>query len=340
MMLKEIDSKDCPIIYKMASTKQMMEKSQGDQISYGGKNRFKGLPIIYKMASTEQIMEKSQDDDIDDGEKNRFKGLPIIYKMTSTEQMMEKSQDGNIDDEMSYGEKNRVKGLHTIYKMSSTKQTMKKRNHDDEVGSNLLDSLVPDINVPIMKPSKGAWFKNWIQNAKCKMHDASETIKQRNMEIANWILNKRIVKSHLPAKIKDLIKVVMGTKYSEKPIIHKYSEEKLSAKIITAFKNNAIIYKLKILDNVDPLNQMILLNERKTYLLNKRVILLKGIKCNETLDVKFEKLGSEGRMIEKSFSFTSRPQVIMNEYDIESALQNMRSDIELRIDRFTMEGSG
>ena len=78
----------------------------------------------------------------------------------------------------------------------------------------------------------------------------------------------------------------------------------------------------------------------KTYLLNKRVTLLKGIKCNETLEVKFEKLDSEGKMIGKSFSFTSRPQVIMNEYDIESALQSMRSDIELRIDRFTMEGSG
>ena len=45
-------------------------------------------------------------------------------------------------------------------------------------------------------------------------------------------------------------------------------------------------------------------------------------------------------MIEKSFSFTSRPQVIMNKNEIESALQNMRSDIEVRIDRFTMEGSG
>ena len=45
-------------------------------------------------------------------------------------------------------------------------------------------------------------------------------------------------------------------------------------------------------------------------------------------------------MIEKSFSFTSRPQVIMNKNEIESALESMRSDIEVRIDRFTMEGSG
>ena len=78
---------------------------------------------------------------------------------------------------------------------------------------------------------------------------------------------------------------------------------------------------------------MMLLDMRKTYLLDKRLNLLKGIKCNETLEVKFEKLGSEGRMTEKSFTFTSRPQVILNKNDIESALQNMRSDIEVRIDR-------
>ena len=211
-----------------------------------------------------------------DVERNRVKGLPVIYRMTSTEQMMEKCQD-DFDDEISNGEKNRDKGLLSIYKMSSTKRKMKKRNNDVDAGANLLDSLVPDINVPIMKPSKSAWFKNWIQNAKCKMREASETIKQRSMEIANWIL-KRIVKSHLPTKIKELIKMVMDTKYSDEPISHKYSEEKLSAKRITAFKNNAIIYKMKILDEVDPLNQIMLPNERKTYLLKKRLILLKGIK--------------------------------------------------------------
>ena len=97
---------------------------------------------------------------------------------------------------------------------------------------------------------------------------------------------------------------------------------------------------MKVLDNKDPLNQMMLLNDRKTYLLEKRLNLLKGVKCNETLEVKFEKLGSDGQMIEKSFTFTSKPKVIMSKTGTESALQNMRSDIEKRIDRFTMEGSG
>ena len=167
------------------------------------------------------------------------------------------------------------------------------------------------------------------------------------MQIANWILNTKIEKNQvqakaksLPGKIKDLMKLVLKSKYSDVEISHNYEKEKLSVKRISAFKNDAIVYKMKVLDNKDPLNQMMLLNDRKTFLLNKRLIQLKGIKCNETLEVKFEKLGSEGIMIEKSFTFTSRPQVVMNKDDTESALQNMRSDIEVRIDRFTMEGSG
>ena len=164
-------------------------------------------------------------------------------------------------------------------------------------------------------------------------------VKQTSLQLAHWILNteiKEIKKLPLPAKIKDLIELVTKSKYYKVP----FQNNKLSEKKNTAFKNNAIVYKLKILNRNDPLNQMMLLDMRKTYLLDKRLNLLKGIKCNETLDVQFEKLGGEGRMIEKSFTFTSRPQVIMNKDDTKSALQNMRSDIEVKIDRFTMLGSG
>ena len=111
------------------------------------------------------------------------------------------------------------------------------------------------------------------------MHGASKTIKQRSMETANsvtvWILNRKIEKSHLPANIKEFIKMVMETKHSDKPIIHKYAKEKLRAKKITAFKNKAITYKMKLLIEDDPLNQMISLIERTIYLLNKQFIFLK-----------------------------------------------------------------
>ena len=190
-----------------------------------------------------------------------------------------------------------------------------------------------------MKPSRRKPFKikEWINNATTKI---SNQIKQKSMQIAEWILNAKIKKYQVPAKIKNLVKLVLKSKYSDVEMSHNYKKEKLSVKRITAFKNNAIVYKMKVLDNKDPLNQMMLLNDRKTYLLEKKLNLLKGIKCNETLEVKFEKLGSEGQMIEKSFTFTSKPQVIMSKTGVESALQNMRSDIEIRIDRFTMEGSG
>ena len=203
----------------------------------------------------------------------------------------------------------------------------------------ILDSIVPDIDFPILKPKKISKFSinRWIDNAKMKI---SENIQNKNLQIADWILNTEIKKLKIPRKTKELVKLVMKSKYSDKPIEYKYSDDKLSEKRNTAFKNNVIIYKLKVLNHVDPLEQMISLKERKTFLLNKRLILLKGIKCNETLEVKFEKLGIEGKMIEKSFSFTSRPQVIMNRNEIESALESMRSDVEVRIDRFTMEGSG
>ena len=64
------------------------------------------------MDSTEQTIKKRNDDvdnEISYVGKNRFKGLPIKYKMASTKQMMEKSQDDNIDDEMSHGEKIELK---------------------------------------------------------------------------------------------------------------------------------------------------------------------------------------------------------------------------------------
>ena len=121
---------------------------------------------------------------------------------------------------------------------------------------------------------------------------------------------------------------------------HNYEKQKLSSKRITAFKNNAIVYEMKVLDKKDPLNQMMLLNELKTFLLNKKLIQLKGIKCNETVELKFEKLGSENTMIKISLTFTTKPQEIMNMNDAESSLQDMRSDIEARIDRFTIEGFG
>ena len=56
-------------------------------------------------------------------------------------------------------------------------------------------------------------------------------IKQKSKAIADWILNEEIKKTKklpLPAKIKDLIKLVMKSKYSKKT----FKNNKLSVKKI------------------------------------------------------------------------------------------------------------
>ena len=51
----------------------------------------------------------------------------------------------------------------------------------------ILDSIVPDIDVPILKPKKNSKFSinKWIDNAKMKI---SENVQQNSLKIADWIL--------------------------------------------------------------------------------------------------------------------------------------------------------
>ena len=109
----------------------------------------------------------------------------------------------------------------------------------------ILDSIVPDIDVPIRKPKKNSKFtiNRWIDNAKMKI---SENLQRNSLKIANWILNTKLKKLKIPPKTKKLMELVMKSKYSDKPIEYKYSDDKLSEKRHTAFKNNVIIYKLSV----------------------------------------------------------------------------------------------
>ena len=122
----------------------------------------------------------------------------------------------------------------------------------------ILDSIVPDIDVPILKPKKISKFSisRWIDNAKMKI---LENVQRKSLQTANWILNTEIKKLKIPPKTRKLMELVMKSKYSDEPIEYKYSDDKLSEKRNTAFKNNVIIYKLKVWNHDDPLKQMILL---------------------------------------------------------------------------------
>ena len=122
--------------------------------------------------------------------------------------------------------------------------------------------------------------------------------------------------------------------YSKKPVNpqNRYiSDEgkllKLSRKRVTAFENNAVEYNLTIRNNMDPLKQILLLNSRKTYLISKKLDQLKGVKCNEILEVTMEKQGkNDETTIENTFPFNAKAITITNKNDIWNALQNMRDE--------------
>ena len=66
------------------------------------------------------------------------------------------------------------------------------------------------------------------------------------MQIANWILNAKIEKyqvpaDSLPAKIKDVMKLVLKSECSDVEMSHNYKKENLSVKRINAFGNNEIV---------------------------------------------------------------------------------------------------
>ena len=61
----------------------------------------------------------------------------------------------------------------------------------------ILDSMVPDINVPILKPENISKFyiNRWIDNAEMKI---SENVKCNSLKIADWILSTEIKKLKIP----------------------------------------------------------------------------------------------------------------------------------------------
>ena len=106
-----------------------------------------------------------------------------------------------------------------------------------------------------------------------------------------------------------------------------------------ALKGFAKSYEINIRNNRDPLVQM--QNTRKgaesqvTTLLNE----MKGLKYVETLKVTFEKISADV-IVEKSAYFNSTSQTIINQMEINEALQMSKQNILNKIAQWISEGSG
>ena len=106
-----------------------------------------------------------------------------------------------------------------------------------------------------------------------------------------------------------------------------------------ALKGFVKSYEINIRNNRDPLVQM--QNTRKgaesqvTTLLNE----MKGLKYVETLKVTFEKISADV-IVEKSAYFNSASQTIINQMEINEALQMSKQNILNKIAQWISEGSG
>ena len=106
-----------------------------------------------------------------------------------------------------------------------------------------------------------------------------------------------------------------------------------------ALKGYTKSYEISIKNNKDPLAQM--QNTRKA--IEHRVITLlnemKGLKYVETLKVTFNKM-SDGETVIKNAYFNSTPQTIINQMEINEALQMSKQQILNKIAQWISEGSG
>ena len=143
-----------------------------------------------------------------------------------------------------------------------------------------------------------------------------------------------------PAEFRDNYKPVPAPrtkkKAAKKPVPTPRTIIKQTDKALKGFTKS---FEIDIKSNKDPLTQM--QNTRKaverhvTNLLNE----MKGLKYVETLKVTFEKISADV-IVEKSAYFNSTSQTIINQMEINEALQMSKQNILNKIAQWISEGSG
>ena len=116
---------------------------------------------------------------------------------------------------------------------------------------------------------------------------------------------------------------------------------KPSKKADTAFGKALVTRHLTILNKNDPEDQMNKLHQRISYLLNKHLKELKGLRFNVGMAIQFTKPDpSSDNRISQIFYAIGKSAAITHESDILQAIQTQRDKISIGIDRYTNEGSG
>ena len=174
--------------------------------------------------------------------------------------------------------------------------------------SNILDSPVPDIGIPVLKPKP---YQQTISTLKSIAQKASVETRKRLNKFADWLM----ADTATPQKT---IKVNLLEK---------------------ALKGFVKSYRVEISSFEDPLKQ---LNETKKAVAEKIQLELhkmKGLKVNVTIQITFEKQDGM-KMITKQAFFNSKALILLVEKDTDDILQDSTNQIVDKIGKWLSEGSG
>ena len=177
---------------------------------------------------------------------------------------------------------------------------------------NILDEPVPDIGVPVLKPTP---YKQIIPTLKSIALNATAKAKKRINEFSDWMMTNFPAVNLVP---KQLVNVNLLEK---------------------ALKGFAKSYNVEISDLDDPLKQ---LNNTKKAVADKIQLELnkmKGLKLNVTIQITFEKQ-AENKLITKQAFFNNKAIIVLTEKDIDNILQVSTNQIINRIGNWLSEGSG
>ena len=177
---------------------------------------------------------------------------------------------------------------------------------------NILDEPVPDIGVPVLKPTP---YKQIIPTLKSIALNATAKAKKRINEFSDWMMMNFPAVNLVP---KQLVNVDLLEK---------------------ALKGFAKSYNVEISDWDDPLKQ---LNNTKKAVADKIQLELnkmKGLKLNVTIQITFEKQ-AENKLITKQAFFNNKAIIVLTEKDLDNILQVSTNQIINRIGNWLSEGSG
>ena len=167
---------------------------------------------------------------------------------------------------------------------------------------------VPEINVPILKPTVVTTTLNKLPNM----------IQKTTENVINW-----------EEWLKNVDKVIEEQTKQTEPTFTK------TEKALRGFTRS---YEIGLTNRQDPLIQLQKTRSVIKNNLSKVLNEMKGLKFNETLKITFEKQKGD-ELIEKEAYFNAEPQIVTNEIEIAELLQITQQQILNKIQQWISEGS-